>query len=478
MVFSNYFSAISVFCYLESLQKGTIAPPPTINKRVPVFKKDALWARQLIFILHLNSFRAFIELSQERHAALNVWGISWLLLTNGTDKLIFYMWQICCHHVWKIHVADSMLKIWLLVSCLVKMWLLDLWLINEPLNCTPGSPLVLITREEEATTRGNALYYNEALVQTIKGEHGIITLCLRRKACCFQPEAAWSGLVYISSSTITLPNLNTFGIFKYNWMEMVLVSRTARGEPPEMNCAQSVVLAWLILEHVGVMKLMLSPLYLWFIEYKFKMRKGPIPGAASSPSKGGCSSITGHCKRPNSKLLIRGTNSLFVGIPNKCWISKSLFRLVDLSGPICSGSLIPLVYYLLYLLVPVGQAAEINGFSRWLFVAIYCSLEPEIKICVRVHVCVCACVPYHLCCWVNGNEAPVLLNQYAKLLLCAPKCTYNRGRMQENRLSFPNAVVLHQRAVNYITGTEQKYIFWDWAFSAEAHGLANIPSPF
>lgn len=148
---------------------------------------------------------------------------------------------------------------------------------------------------------------------------------------------------------------------------MVLVSKVGRGKPLEMNCAQAVVLAWLILEHVGVMKLMLSPLHLWFIEYKFKMRKGPIPGAASSPSKGGYSSITGHCKRPNSELLIRWANRLFVGIPNKCWISKSLFRLVDLSGPICSGSLILLVYYLLYLLLPVGQAAEINGFSRWLW---------------------------------------------------------------------------------------------------------------
>lgn len=135
------------------------------------------------------------------------------------------------------------------------------------------------------------------------------------------------------------------------------------------------------------MKLMLSPLHLWFIEYKFKMRKGPIPGAASSPSKGGCSSITGHCERPNSRLLVRRANRPFVQIPNKCWISKSLFRLVDFSGPICSGSLILLVYFLLYLLVPVGQGAEINGFRLPTGCGNLLLLEPNIKICVRGYMC-------------------------------------------------------------------------------------------
>lgn len=179
-----------------------------------------------------------------------------------------------------------------------------------------------------------------------------------------------------------------------------------------MNCTQSVVLAWLILEHIGVMKLMLSPLHLWFIEYKFKMRKGPIPGAASSPSKGGCSSITGHCERPNSKLLVRWANRPFVQIPNKCWISKSLFRLVDFSGPICSGSLILLVYYLLYLLVPVGQAAEINGFRLPTGCGNLLLLEPKIKICVREYVCACAGVGgTYQHCWDNGQRSLVLLNQ-------------------------------------------------------------------
>lgn len=160
-----------------------------------------------------------------------------------------------------------------------------------------------------------------------------------------KPSLTLKGQLQCTTSfSLSVSLLNTLGILKHNKMEMVLEQK----EPPEMNCAQPVVLAWLILEHVGVMKLMLSLLHLWFIEYKFKMRKSPIPGAASSPSKRVWSSITSHCKRPNSERLIRWANSLFVGIPNKCWISKSLFRLVDLSGPICSGSLILLVYYLLY----------------------------------------------------------------------------------------------------------------------------------
>lgn len=133
---------------------------------------------------------------------------------------------------------------------------------------------------------------------------------------------------------------------------------------------QAAMVAWLILEHVGVMKLMPAPLHLWFIEDKFKMRKGPIPGAASSPPReGGHPSpaiARAHCKR-----LIRWANSLFVGVPNKCWISKSLFMLVDLSGPICSGSLILLGYYLLYYSGQLGNAAKINGFGCWLAAAIY-----------------------------------------------------------------------------------------------------------
>ena len=50
---------------------------------------------------------------------------------------------------------------------------------------------------------------------------------------------------------------------------------------------QAAMVAWLILEHVGVMKVMPASLHLWFIEDKFKMRKGPIPGAASSPRREG-----------------------------------------------------------------------------------------------------------------------------------------------------------------------------------------------
>lgn len=134
---------------------------------------------------------------------------------------------------------------------------------------------------------------------------------------------------------------------------------------------QAAIVAWLIPEHVGVMKLMLASLHLWFIEDKFKMRKGPIPGAASSPSReGGHPSqaiARAHCKR-----FIRWANRLFVGVPNKCWISKSLFMLVDLSGPICSGSLILLGYYLLYCSGQLGNAAKINGFGCRLAAAIYC----------------------------------------------------------------------------------------------------------